>query len=85
MHDDTRVKAGINMDGSLLSSSATAGPLVGLTPEQVTQVIGTLDPLRAVRAERVYVRAFFDFHLRHQNDHLFGGASPRYPEIQFVR
>ena len=140
MHDDPRVKAGINMDGSLLSSSATAGsdrpflllgsdqagpedpswdefwknqhgwkrelmltgsthnsftdfevlypqggPLVGLTPEQVTQVIGTLDPLRAVRAQRVYVRTFFDLHLRHQDDHLFGGASPRYPEIQFVR
>ena len=140
MHDDPRVKAGINMDGSLFSGSATAGsdrpflllgsdqagpedpswdefwknqhgwkrelmltgsthnsftdfevltpqggPLVGLTPEQVTQVIGTLDPRRAVRAERVYVRAFFDLHLRHQDDHLFGGASPRYPEIQFVR
>jgi pimeloyl-ACP methyl ester carboxylesterase len=140
MHDDPRVKAGINMDGSLPSSSATAGsdrpflllgsdhggpedpswdefwknqrgwkreliltgsthtsftdfevlfpqggPIMGLTSEQVTQVIGTLDPLRAVRAERVYVRAFFDLHLRHQDDHLFSGASPRYPEIQFVR
>jgi predicted dienelactone hydrolase len=140
MHDDPRVKAGINMDGSLLSSSATAGsdrpflllgsdqggpedpswdefwknqrgwkreltltgsthlsftdfevlypqggPIVGLTSEQVTQVIGTLDPLHAVRAERAYVRAFFDLHLRNQDDHLFSGASPRYPQIHFVR
>jgi predicted dienelactone hydrolase len=140
MHDDPRVKAGINLDGSLLSSSATAGsdrpflllssdqggpedpswdefwnnqrgwkrelilkgsthtsftdfevllpqgaPLLGLTSEQVTQAIGTLDPWRAVRAERRYVRAFFDLQLRHQDDHLFSGPSPRYPEIQFVR
>ena len=140
MHDDPRVKAGIDLDGSLLSSSATAGsdrpflllgsdqggpedpswdefwqnqrgwkrelvlagsthisftdlevlypqaaPLVGLTPEQVVQAIGTLDPLRAVRVERIYVRAFFDLHLRHQDDQLFGGTSPRYPEVRFVR
>jgi len=140
MHDDPRVKAGIDLDGSLLSGSATAGsdrpflllgsdqggpedpswdefwqnqhgwkrelvltgsthlsftdlevlypqagPLVGLTPEQVTQAIGPLDPLRAVRAERAYVRAFFDVHLQHHDDRLFSGASPRYPQIRFVR
>jgi len=140
MHDDPRIKAGINMDGSLPSGSATAGsdrpflllssdqsgpedpswdefwnnqrgwkrellltgsthnsftdfevlypqasPLVGLTADEVTRMIGTLDPLRAVRAERVYVRAFFDLHLRRQKNALFGAASPHYPQIRFVR
>ncbi len=61
------------------------GPLVGLTPEQIAQVIGTLDPLRAVRVQRAYVRAFFDLHLRHRDGHLFDGPSPRYPEMTFVR
>jgi Platelet-activating factor acetylhydrolase, isoform II len=141
MHDDTRIKAGLNLDGSLLGDTAIAGsdrpflllgsdqagpedptwdafwanqrgwkrelvltgsthlsftdfevlypqggPLVGLTPEQITQVIGTLYPLRAVRVQRAYVRAFFDLHLRHQKDgHLLSKQSPRYPEIRFVR
>ena len=140
MHDDRRVSAGINLDGSLFGARATAGsdrpflllgsdqagpedptwdafwahqkgwkrelvlqgsthlsftdlevlypqggPLVGLTPEQIAQVIGTLDPLRAVRVQRAYVRAFFDLHLRHRDGHLFDGPSPRYPEMTFVR
>jgi len=140
MHDDRRIKAGIDLDGSLLGDTATAGsdrpflllgsdqagpedpswdtfwanqrgwkrelvltgsthlsftdlevlypqggPLVGLTPEQIAQVVGTLAPLRAVRVERAYVRAFFDVHLRHQDHCLFCGPSPRYPEIRFLR
>ncbi len=140
MHDDPRVRAGVNLDGTLFGTAATGGsdrpflllgsdqsgpedpswdelwgnqrgwkrelvltgsthlsftdfevlypqggPLVGLTPEQVTQVIGPLDPRRAVRAERAYIRAFFDLHLCHRDGHLFSGVSPRYPEIRFVR
>ena len=144
MHDDPRVKAGINMDGSfpdaatagsdrpflLLGSGADAdagaGPedpswdefwanqrgwkrelalagsthssftdyevlypqaasATGLTPEMVTQLIGTLDPSRAVGVQRTYVRAFFNLHLRGVDSCLFAGPSPRYPEIQFVR
>ncbi len=140
MHDDARVRAAANLDGSLLGGSATAGsdrpllllgsdqgrwhdpswdelwanhdgwkrelvlagsrhisftdlevlypqaaPLVGLTPKQITQVLGPLAPLRAVRAQRVHLRAFFDLHLRGQSTPLFGKASPGFPEIQVVR
>jgi predicted dienelactone hydrolase len=142
MHDDPRVMAGINLDGTLFGASATAGsdrpflllssdiqagqpedpswdefwanqrgwkhelrltgtthnsftdfevlypqaaPVVGLTPVQVTQAIGTLEPVRAIRAQRAYIRAFFDLHLRHLDSHLFTGPSRRYPEMLFVR
>ncbi|MDH6214323.1 dienelactone hydrolase [Streptomyces pseudovenezuelae] len=59
-----------------------------LPPEVVaalTTAIGTINADRAVAAERAYLRAFFDLHLRDRDDHLLSGASPRYPEIEFVR
>ncbi len=51
---------------------------------QLTGLVGTIDPVRAVAAERAYLVAFFDLHLRHRDDHLLDGPSPRYPEIAFV-
>ncbi|WP_214417142.1 alpha/beta hydrolase family protein [Sphaerisporangium fuscum] len=62
-----------------------AAPILGLTPGQVTQAIGTLDPHRAIHAQRDYVRAFFDLHLRHLDNHLLQRPSPRYPHIRFLR
>ncbi|WP_427164221.1 alpha/beta hydrolase family protein [Streptomyces sp. C1-1] len=62
-----------------------AAPALGLTPRQVTQAIGTLDPNRAIHTQRDYVRAFFDLHLRHLDNHLLQHPSPRYPQIRFVR
>ncbi|MFD7608756.1 alpha/beta hydrolase family protein [Streptomyces mirabilis] len=62
-----------------------AAPALGLTPSQVTQAIGTLDPNRAIHTQRDYVRAFFDLHLRHLDNHLLQHPSPRYPQIRFVR
>lgn len=62
-----------------------AAPILGLTPGQVTQAIGTLDPRRAIHAQRDYVRAFFDLHLRHLDNHLLQRPSPRYPQIRFLR
>ncbi|WP_242906215.1 alpha/beta hydrolase family protein [Actinomadura terrae] len=51
---------------------------------RLTESIGTIDAGRAVAAQRAYIGAFFDLHLRHRDDHLLSGPSPRYPEIQFV-
>ncbi|GAA1003960.1 esterase [Acrocarpospora pleiomorpha] len=62
-----------------------AAPSLGLTPSQVTQAIGTLAPYRAIHAQRDYVRAFFDLHLRHHDNHLLQHPSPRYPQIRFIR
>ena len=62
-----------------------AAPALGLTPSQVTQAIGALDPYRAIHAQRDYVRAFFDLHLRHHDNHLLQAASSRYPQIRFIR
>lgn len=58
-----------------------------IPPEVVaalTESIGTINADRAVRAQRSYLGAFFDLHLRHRDNRLLSGPSPRYPEIEFV-
>ena len=141
MHVDRRVKAGVNLDGSLVGAGATAGsdrpflllssdhgtepkdptwdafwasqkgwkrelsltgsvhgsfndgqvlypqaaPEIGLTPEQLAGLVGTLRPQRSVTIQRDYLRAFFGQHLRGARSRLMCGADPRYPEIRFVR
>jgi hypothetical protein len=54
-----------------------------LTPDQVAAIVGTIDPKTAVTDERAYLRAFFDKYLRHDDNHLLDGPSPRFPDIQF--
>jgi Platelet-activating factor acetylhydrolase, isoform II len=44
--------------------------------------IGTLDPHRAIAAERAYIRAFFDLWLRDRDCHLLDGPSATYPEAK---
>ncbi|WP_245667306.1 alpha/beta hydrolase family protein [Actinomadura macra] len=51
---------------------------------KLTESIGTIDAGRAVTAQRAYVGAFFDLHLRGRDHHLLSGPSPRFPEIEFV-
>lgn len=58
-------------------------PLFGLTPDQITQFLGTIGPKTAVTDERAYIGAFFDEYLRHHHDHLLDGPSPRFPDIRF--
>jgi predicted dienelactone hydrolase len=70
-------------DGELFYPQAAAE--MGLTPEQVAEMIGTLAPERAVRVQRTYLRAFFDQHLRHRDGRLLRAPHPRHPEIEFVR
>jgi dienelactone hydrolase len=63
---------------------AAVMPQVGLGQEIVTRKIGTIDPARAVAAQRAYVTSFFDRWLRDRDDHLLDGPSPCYPEVAFV-
>ena len=61
-----------------------AAQALGLTPGQLAQLVGTINPERAVSAERAYVAAFFDRWLRHRESRLLDRPSPRYPEMKFV-
>jgi len=90
------VQRGFKLDLKLLNSQHTSysdgealypqvAPLIGLPPDQQAQQIGTVDPARAVAAERAYIQAFFDRTLQHRDGHLLAGPSPLFPEIQFIR
>ncbi|MGW1169720.1 alpha/beta hydrolase family protein [Streptomyces sp. NPDC002550] len=59
--------------------------LRGLSQAQLQQILGTLDPNRAIEIQRVYLAAFFDKELRHQHSALLDGPDKKYPEISFVR
>ena len=56
---------------------------LGLTPGQVAADLGTISPKTAVTDERAYIEAFFGKYLRHRDNHLLGGPSPRFPDISF--
>ena len=58
-------------------------PALGVPPDQVTSALGTISPKTAVTDERTYIRAFFDKYLRHHDNHLLDGPSPRFPDISF--
>lgn len=55
-------------------------------PVRKTLQIGTIPADRAVAAVRATVRAFFDLQLRGRPGagHLLWGASPRYPEVEYI-
>lgn len=59
-------------------------PQTGLAADAVEREIGTVDPVRAVAAQRAYVASFFDRWLRGHDDHLLDGPSPCYPEVTFT-
>ncbi|MEU9125197.1 hydrolase [Streptomyces sp. NPDC048506] len=61
-----------------------AGPF-RLSPAQLQQLLGTIDPNRSTEVQRTYLAAFFDQHLRHRHSRLLDGPSRHYPEISFVR
>ncbi|RSN27603.1 lipase [Amycolatopsis sp. WAC 01416] len=55
-----------------------------VAPEKREAVIGTIDPRRSLAAQREYIGAFFDLHLKGRDRHLFDGESPRHPNIDFI-
>nr|AHE14778.1 putative lipase [uncultured bacterium] len=57
---------------------------LNLPPEVVLGAIGTIDPRRSVINQRVYLRAFFDLHLRHRDNGLLAHPSARFPEMHFM-
>ncbi|GAA4621247.1 lipase [Actinoallomurus vinaceus] len=72
--------------GSYTDAEAILPQLRGRVPDKtIADDIGTVDPTRAIIAERAYVSSFFDRWLRRKDDGLLDGPSPRYPEIGFIR
>lgn len=63
---------------------AKARPLSPQVIAKIEAAIGTVDADRAVAAQRAYLGAFFDLHLRHRDGDLLKSPSPRYPEIEFI-
>jgi predicted dienelactone hydrolase len=71
--------------GSYTDAEAILPQLRGRIPDAaIGDAVGTVDPARAITAERAYVTSFFDRWLRGADDGLLAGPSPRYPEITFV-
>jgi Platelet-activating factor acetylhydrolase, isoform II len=68
-----------------LSQLVTAGIIpASLGVREVIPVIGTIDAASAVAAERAYIGAFFDMHLRNTGGTLLHRPSPQYPDVRFV-
>ncbi|WP_317447657.1 acetylhydrolase [Streptomyces collinus] len=61
-----------------------AGKVLGMTDQQIQDMIGILDPGRAVRIQQAYPLAFFDLHMRHRRGHLLDGPSAAFPEVKFI-
>ncbi|MGW2226402.1 alpha/beta hydrolase family protein [Streptomyces formicae] len=59
-------------------------PQAGVDRKTVEENIGTIDPARAVAAQRAYVASFFDRWLRGKDDGLLAEPSKRYPEVEFT-
>jgi len=60
-----------------------AASVIGLTPDDLKALIGTIDPARAFTVESTYVDAFFDRHLRHHDEPVLDGPSSQFPEMVF--
>ncbi|MCR3750546.1 Alpha/beta hydrolase family protein [Lentzea californiensis] len=55
-----------------------------LPADKLAAAIGTVDPRRSLTAQREYLAAFFDLHLRGRHTALFDGDSPAYPDARLV-
>ncbi|WAL63418.1 Tat pathway signal protein [Amycolatopsis cynarae] len=82
-------KADVTLDDSVHASFTDAEALLpqlaGRVPAAtLAAAVGTVDPHRAVAADRAVVASFFDRFLKGHNDHLLDGGASRYP-ITFVQ
>ncbi|MEV4061429.1 alpha/beta hydrolase family protein [Nonomuraea dietziae] len=67
---------------SFSDAEAVVPQLAGELGVPAGDIIGTVDPRRAVTAQRAYVSAFFDLHLKGRRTTLFDGLSSRFPEVK---
>jgi platelet-activating factor acetylhydrolase isoform II len=69
---------------TLLARIAALGLVDESGKAAIAGMIGTVDPARSVAAQRHYVSAFFDLHLRGKDVGSFTGPSASYPEVRFL-
>ncbi|MET8389384.1 lipase [Streptosporangium canum] len=69
---------------SFTDAEALAPQLTGLPENALRELIGTIGPGQAVAAQRAYVAAFFDLHLKGRDTPLFGGPGTRYPAVKLI-
>ncbi|WP_165956700.1 alpha/beta hydrolase family protein [Kribbella antibiotica] len=55
-----------------------------IPPEAVTALLGTVNPIRSIKAQRAYVLAYFTQFLDNRPQPLLRQQSALYPEIKFV-
>jgi predicted dienelactone hydrolase len=58
--------------------------VMGLTSDELALALGSIDPQRSVAAQRAYLTAFFDYHLRGRSNPLLERASRRFPDVSFA-
>ncbi|MEV6974176.1 lipase [Kitasatospora sp. NPDC093806] len=63
----------------------TARPALPWPAEQLDHLLGTIDGPRAIAAQRTYLAAHLDLHLRHHPTTLFTTPSPTHPEVHLTR
>ena len=69
---------------TILAQIASAGLTDGTGLAAITAAIGTIDPARSVAAQRAYLTAFFDLHLRGQDSGLFRGTVATHPDVRLL-
>ncbi|MEU5692887.1 lipase [Actinosynnema sp. NPDC020468] len=55
-----------------------------VSPQVRVALVGSIDPERSLKAQHDYLAAYFDLHLKCRPTALFGGASPRYPDVRLI-
>ncbi len=57
---------------------------LGVPAQLREQYIGTVEPERSTAAQRAFISAFFDQHLRDRPQDLLNGPSSAHPEVRFI-
>nr|WP_052477740.1 hypothetical protein [Kibdelosporangium sp. MJ126-NF4]CEL13635.1 Putative lipase [Kibdelosporangium sp. MJ126-NF4]CTQ99321.1 lipase [Kibdelosporangium sp. MJ126-NF4] len=56
----------------------------GYPPFDYGNEVGTIAPVRSIAAQRAYLTAFFDLHLRGRDSGLLRGPSAEHPDVSFI-
>lgn len=66
-----------------LSDLPILAQVFNITNPQIIDIIGTIDVVRALEIQQVYVAAFIEYILHGKLDQVLQGPNDRYPEITF--